>query len=63
MICNDCHSLVDVITQTKMPGIEDMVGKCPACKSAAVEPWDPVNQPCPKCGKSMKKGPLTAFWD
>lgn len=64
MICPDCKALVDVITGgTGVVDAQDLIDKCPNCKSAGVLPWDSGQQPCPKCGKRMKKGSLVALWD
>ena len=63
MICPDCVAVVDVITKTGISEAQELVGRCPVCQCAGVLPWDPDRKPCPKCGKGMEKGNLTAFWD
>ena len=68
-ICRSCHELVDVVIgffggegPCGDAERDRALGRCPKCDGTAVYPWPP-SRPCPKCGKTMKRGGLIAQWD
>ena len=66
--CATCKRLFDVLLSEEPwkegPDPHEVDLRCPneKGKKHKVRPW-PVKRPCPRCGKTMRKGELTLLWD
>ncbi len=64
--CQDCGSLQDVgvgdAPTTSAEDVASMTLHCSKSGKHSVTQWSHPG-PCPKCGKTMVRGPLTVNWD
>ena len=64
--CRECGDLTDVdvgdAPSTSPEDVPKMALHCPKSPRHEVTQWNHPG-PCPRCGKTMTRGPLTLLWD
>ena len=64
--CQDCSNLMDIEVGdapiTKPEDVAKMTLRCPKLSRHNVTQWSHPGS-CPKCGKTMTRGPITVHWD
>lgn len=70
-VCPACRRLVDVVVAfneshlSRYPEERGKLDRCPHCGGTelALLAESPEAIACPRCGKPMRKGAISAFWD